>query len=106
MDNYESKVKIVKTLALQGFDILEIEIQGTIFWYLSKAFEKSSMGAIQNSPFLSITGKDITDFIQNFILNTNIAVLSDKIRQIDETEKNMVMQFSDKHIWRFYTKPY
>lgn len=103
MENYKAKLKIVQTLALQGFEILEIVIGDEVYWYLVKEFEKASMGAIQNSPFFSLRGKDITDFILNYTMSADVNVLSNNLRQIDNREPNFRFEFSSNHHWRFYT---
>lgn len=104
--NYDNVLKIITVLAQHNHNILEIEINGKVKFFLAKTFEKSSSGTIQNTPFFAIQGKDITDFLANHPVNPTPQILLERLRTMDEGLKNIRFEFSNDHTWRFYTSDY
>lgn len=101
MENYKQNLDIAKALSFAGFNILEVEICGMVFWYNATNFEKGSYGAIQNTPYCSFIGQDITSIIENAVVSGNIKLIAEKLKQKLQAEPKMRMEFSANHTWRY-----
>jgi len=104
MANYNEKKNLLLLLVMANYRILEVIIQDESNFFLCKTFEKSSVGSIQSAPFFELKGKDITQFIENYTMSPTAEVLVNNLRAIDERDPDILFQFSDNHIWRFFQK--
>lgn len=103
MKNFKTNIDF---LINNGFDVLEISKgdKEPIF-LLTNEFEPPVQGSVHSSPYLSIKGKDVTEFLKDNIYNhSNAEVFKQKLEAFQQNIKDILYKFSDNHYWIHYTK--
>lgn len=102
---YKETVELIFLLTDAGKDILEIEINDEIVFFLVEGFEPPIGGTIQAVPYIKFNGTCIDDFLKNSIYaENNKAGLISNFDSKRYQEKSIQMKFGENHKWRFYSK--
>lgn len=102
MANYNINQKgAIDLLVMAGFDIFELDMGEKFELYCVTTFEKPSTGSISSSPFMRITGWEITELIINTSAVGNGIALISQVKALQQIKKRPY-EFSDKYLWKYY----
>lgn len=95
----------LKPLINEGFDILEVNINEEVVYFLAENFAPPVGGTIQALPYLSFKGVCIDDFLKNSVFNESNINGYVQLFVSKGYDKQMInYQISENHQWRFYSK--
>lgn len=105
--DYSEIVPEILALVEDGHDILEIEMGGQNNFFLVEGFEPPVGGTVHTAPYLQFTGMLINDFLNNSIysqIDATQFLSRFNIKYSPKDTRRNSFKFSEKHIWRFYSK--
>ncbi len=102
--SYKMRILDIKFIIGIGYPLLEIEVNGESRFFHTNDFEPPNNGSVMSMNYLTFSGWDMTEFIENAGFNQmNTSIYKDNFEKRINQEKSMHFKFSDLHIWRFYT---
>lgn len=104
MMNYKLKLLDINFLVMQGFNILEVEIDSEINYFQTNDFEPPSVGSVMSAPYMTFTGVNITEFIRNSGFNQmSTEIYKNSFNKLVLESRKISYKFSERHNWRFYS---
>lgn len=94
----------VDVLNLHGLDIIQIfkgeNFDSSIFYVVS-SFEPPTLGGIQTTPYVQISGHDVTEIFKNNV-NQNALNSLNQIKTLMDRSKKKEYQYSHDFSWIYY----
>lgn len=107
MMNYKDKKLDILFLIEEGFSIVEVEMgeNNSSEFFQTHDFEPPSIAAVASAPYLTFSGIDITEFLQNSVFNQgDVTLYRQRFNDTLSKGRKMNFKFSDKHKWRYFSR--
>jgi hypothetical protein len=102
--SYSELFNEVNALTENGHDILEVNMDGNINFFLVSSFEPPVGGTVHTAPYLQFEGVLINEFLCNSIFNQgDVAGFNSVFDQKYAIKSKLKFKLSENHQWRFYT---
>jgi hypothetical protein len=103
--NYKDRTNDITFLTRKlSISVIEVEVGETSLFFATNDFEPPSIGSVISSPYLTFSGVDITEFLENSVFNQGSPELyRERFVKLNDYTENNNYKFSDKHVWRHYS---